>query len=270
MKTTIGNALPQMFHYRIMLSIIIMMMMAMMTPLTLASSIFFNTDSILFQLATAEQQQQQQLHQIRIQSIVSVPAPSSPSSPQSTLNNANDKNTTANTGSNYLTYNNPILGIRMQYPADWSVQEYAYNNSAAYNVVAGFYSPSKTGSQIGNVSGVSGNFIPYLDILVFTSNGMSLNDIVQQRINNFLNNSNFVIDNNESKPFAIKGNHPAQMLVYSVTVGGDEFFRKIQAWTIFDDKVYVITFTSQQDLFSKYVPIVEKMINSFEIQPKIK
>jgi hypothetical protein len=55
---------------------------------------------------------------------------------------------------------------------------------------------------------------------------MSLNDIVQQRINNFLNNSDFVIDNNESKPFTMKGNHPAYTLVYT------EFFRKRQAWII--------------------------------------
>jgi hypothetical protein len=254
MKTIIDNAFSRMFHCRIMLSIIVMMMI----PLILASPIFFNTNSILFQPATAQQQQQP---------LVSTPIPSS----QFHTNNANNKNTIANnTSSNYLTYDNPLLGIRMQYPANWSVQEYAYNNSAAYNVVAGFYSPSKTGSQLGNMSGISGNFIPYLDILVFASNGMSLNDVVQERINNFLNNSNFVIDSNESKPFTLKGNHPAYRLVYTVTVGGDEFFRKRQAWTIFDDKVYVITFTSQQALFSNYMPVVDKMTNSFEIQTKTK
>jgi hypothetical protein len=249
-KTTISDAFPQMLHHWIMLSIIVMM-----TPLILASPIFFNTNSILFQPVTAQQQP-----------LVSTPVPSS----QFHTNNATNKNTLSNTSSNYLTYDNPVLGIRMQYPANWSVQEYAYNNSAAYNVVAGFYSPSKTGSQLGNISGVAGNFIPYLDILVFASNGTSLNDIVQERINNFLNNSDFAIDNNESKPVTIKGKHPAYMLVYTVTVGGDEFFRKRQAWTIFDDKVYVITFTSQQSLFSTYMPIIEKMINSFEIQTATK
>jgi hypothetical protein len=60
------------------------------------------------------------------------------------------------------------------------------------------------------------------------------------------------------------------MLDYTVRVGGDEFFRKRQAWTIFDNKVYVITFTSQQALFSNYLPIAEKMINSFEIKTKTK
>jgi hypothetical protein len=239
-----------------MLSIIVMMI-----PLIfLASLIFFNTNSILFQPVTAEQQQQP---------LVSTAIPSSS---QFQTNNANNKNSTTinNSNSNYLTYNNPVLGIKMQYPANWSVQEYAYNNSAGYNVVAGFYSQSKTGSELGNVSGISGPFIPYIDILVFASNGMSLNDLVQERINNFLNNSNFVIDNNESKPFTIKGNHPAYMLVYTVTVGGDEFFGKRQAWTIFDDKVYVITFTTQQVLFSNYMQVVDKMINSFEVQTKTK
>jgi photosystem II reaction center protein PsbP len=257
MKIIISTLFPQTIHCRIVLSVIVMAMM--MTSLIFASPMLLDVNSILFQPATAQQQpQKQQQHR---QPSLSIPTLSSSSLPPPQ---------SANTSSNYLTYDNPLLGIKMQYPANWSVREYAYNNSAAYNVVAGFYSPSKTGSQLGNVSGVSGNFIPYLDIFVFASNGMSLNDIVQQRINNFLNNSNFAIDSNESKPFTIHGNHPAYMLVYTVTVGADEFFRKMQAWTIFDNKMYVITFTSQQALFSNYIPIVDKMVNSFEIQTKTK
>ena len=207
------------------------LIVTMMISLIVALSISFDVNSIIFQTANAQQEQQQQMHE---QPLASSSIPSSPSSSDSQTNSGNNKNASAtastNSSSNYLTYNNPSLGIRMQYPANWSVREYAYNNSAAYNVVAGFYSPSKIGSQLGNVSGVSGNFIPYLDILLFASNGMSLDDIVQQRINNFLSNSDFAIDNNESKPFTLKGNHPAYMLVYSVTVGGDEFFRKMQAY----------------------------------------
>jgi PsbP-like protein len=245
-------------------------MMIITTSSIFALPILFGGNLILFQTATAQQEQidKQPLAQSSIPSSSSSGSSSSSFSSQSQINNANDKNTTGNTSSVYLTYNNPILGIKMQYPANWSVQDYPYNNSAAYNVVAGFYSPSKTGSQPGNLSDVSVNFVPYVDILVFASNGMSLNDIVQQRINNFLNNADFAIDNNQSKPFTLKGNHPAYMLVYTVIVGGDEFFRKRQVWTIFDDKVYVITFTSQQTPSSNYIPIVDKMINSFEVQTK--
>jgi PsbP-like protein len=266
MKKIICTLFSQLIHHLIVKSAIVLMMI-ITTSSIFVLPILFEGNLILFQTATAQQEQidKQPLAQS------SIPSSSSSSgsfSSQSQINNANDKNTTGNTSSGYLTYDNPILGMKIQYPANWSVQEYPYNDSAAYNVVTGFYSPSKTGSQPGNVSDMSVNFVPYVDILVFASNGMSLNDIVQQKINNFLNNADFAIDNNQSKPFTLKGNHPAYMLVYTVIVGGDEFFRKRQVWTIFDDKVYVITFTSQQASSSDYIPIVDKMINSFEVQTK--
>ena len=65
-----------------------------------------------------------------------------------------------------LTYNDPVLGITIQYPSDWSSRQYAYTPSVN-NTLVGFYSPSKTASELGNISGVSGNFVPYLDIFIF-------------------------------------------------------------------------------------------------------
>jgi hypothetical protein len=180
--------------------------------------------------------------------------------------NANTTATPSNNNNNFSTYDNPTLGIRMQYPSNWSPIEYGYN-STTNNTVARFLSPSKIGSELGNVSGVSGNFVPYLDVFVFDSKNMSLDQIVKGRINYFSNNTDFAI--HESKPFALNnGNNkqPAYMLDYSATVGGDELFRKMQVYTIFNSKVYVITFTSQQALFSNYTPIVQKMINSFVLQ----
>jgi len=175
-----------------------------------------------------------------------------------------------NNNSSFLTYDNPTVGLRIRYPSNWTVMENAYN-STTNNTVARFLSTAKTGSELGNLSGVSGNFIPYLDIFVFDSKNMSLDQILKGRINYFSKNSNFAI--HETKPFAINNNNKRQqayMLDYSVTVGGDELFRKRQAWTIFGSKVFVVTFTAQQALFSNYMPTVAKMINSFEIQTKIK
>jgi len=184
----------------------------------------------------------------------------------STPSNNNNNNT-----NNFLTYDNPTLGIRMQYPSNWSPIEYGYN-STTNNTVVRFLSPSKTGSELGNVSGVSGNFVPYLDVFVFDSKNISLDQIVKGRINYFSNNTDFAI--HESKQYALnngsnnKNNNkqPAYMLDYSATVGGDEVFRKMQVYTKFDNKVFVITFTSQQASFINYTPIVQKMINSFVIQ----
>jgi hypothetical protein len=55
------------------------------------------------------------------------------------------------------------------------------------------------------------------------------------------------------------------MLVYSNTTWSDESFKKMQVYTISDNKVYLITFTAQEALFSNYLPKILKMIDSFEI-----
>jgi photosystem II reaction center protein PsbP len=165
------------------------------------------------------------------------------------------------TSTGFQTYNNHILGIKIEYPDSWYVKTYPYN-SATNNTVAGFYSPSNTASELGNISGVSGHFVPYVDIFVFDSKNMSLDKIINGRINRIQNISDFMID---SKPFTLRGNQSAHMLVYSTTTGSDESFKKLQLYTISDNKVYLLTFTAQEVLFSNYLPKILKMINSFEI-----
>lgn len=160
-----------------------------------------------------------------------------------------------------LTYNDPVLGITIQYPSDWSSRQYAYTPSVN-NTLVGFYSPSKTASELGNISGVSGNFVPYLDIFIFPSKNVSLDEIVKGRINKINSSSNFVI--NESKPISLKGNQPAYIIIYDSMTQG-EHFKKIQVYTPFGNNIYLITFTAQDALFSNYLQTVWKMINSFEI-----
>lgn len=165
------------------------------------------------------------------------------------------------TSTGFQTYQNHILGIKIGYPDNWYVRTYPYNN-AANNTVVGFYSPSNTASELGNISGVSGHFVPYVDIFLFDSKNMSLDKIIKGRINRIQNTSDFIID---SKPITLRENNSAHMLVYSTTTGSDESFKKLQVYTISDNKVYLITFTAQEALFSNYLPKVLKMIDSFEI-----
>jgi serine/threonine-protein kinase len=170
-----------------------------------------------------------------------------------------------NASDKFNAYDNPTLGIRIDYPSNWSVSEHPYN-PAANNTVVGFLSPSKTGSELGNVSGVSGSFVPYLDLYVFDSKKMPLDMLFNMTKSKFLNNENFAII--ESKPILLKGNRQAFEIVYDAIVGGDEQLRKVQAYTIVDGKVYTISFTSQAALFSDYLPTVHKMIYSFEAKDK--
>jgi hypothetical protein len=119
-----------------------------------------------------------------------------------------------------------------------------------------------------NVSGVSGNFVPYVDIFVFPSKNMSLTKLVGATIKKFgLNNMTIVP--NESKPIILKGGAPAYVLAYTVIIAGDELFKKMQVWTIEADKVYVITYTAQEGLYSNYLPMAQKMVDSFAFIPSI-
>jgi hypothetical protein len=56
-------------------------------------------------------------------------------------------------------------------------------------------------------------------------------------------------------------------MAYMVTIAGDELFKKMQVWTIKADKVYVITYSAQAALYSNYLPMAQKMVESFAFIP---
>jgi hypothetical protein len=167
------------------------------------------------------------------------------------------------TNSHFLTYEHPILGTTMQYPHDWKVRQYEYNPSGN-NTLAGFYSPSKTASELGNISGVSGHFVPYSDIFVFDSKNLTLDEIMTGRLNRLQNDTHFT--GIESKPFTLNNGQLAWSLIYRSTAGGDELFKKIQVYTIYGSKVFLISFTSQDASFPSYQPTIQKMIKSFDVK----
>jgi hypothetical protein len=101
-----------------------------------------------------------------------------------------------------------------------------------------------------------------LDIYVFDSKNISLNKIVNSTINNLRPQENFVVY--ESRPEVISGNLSGHVIMYDTIVGDGEHFRKLQAFTIVDGNVFVITFTSQQALFPIYLSAVHRMVESFE------
>jgi len=200
----------------------------------------------------------------QISNTSNIPPENATSSVQSPLpDNKTLKTVDEAAGSDFLVYDNLVHGIKMLYPKSWSVRNFGYHETSN-NTIVGFFSPSKTGLPLENISGVSGQFVPYLDIFVFDAKNMSLAKIVGDRIDRIRNYDYFVID--ESKDLLLKGGSMAHILVYSTTIGGDELFKKLQVYTVLNNKVYLISFTSQESLFTNYLPIVQKMIDSFELR----
>lgn len=167
------------------------------------------------------------------------------------------------TGMKYLSYNNRLFGIKIQYPEGWTVRSYNYNKGGN-NTVVGFFSPSEPTSHVGNISGITGQFVPYFDIFVYQSKNMSLESVIEASVDRIRNHIYSEIV--ESKPYILKGNLNAHLLVHSTTtVGENELYKRIQIYALLNGKVYLLTFTSQEDSFSNYLPVIKKMIDSFEI-----
>jgi hypothetical protein len=157
--------------------------------------------------------------------------------------------------SNFLTYNNPNLGIRLMYPADWKKSD------------------SKDIARIfGHQMGVLFSSQPENEFDMFSENlfvggsvveNISLAEFITSAINSLQESQNMNIA--DSSPTTVAG-IPAYTIKYFFSmppVPVDLF--GMQIWTVKDDKLYSIIFTSQSDKFSDYEPIVQRMINSLEI-----
>ena len=178
-------------------------------------------------------------------------------------NNETSSTVYNDTGMKYLTYDNRLFGIKIQYPEGWTVRSYNYNKGGN-NTVVGFFSPSESTSHVGNISGITGQFVPYFDIFVYPSKNMSLESVIKASVDRIRNHTYSEIV--ESKPYILKGNLNAHLLVHSTTtLGENELYKRIQIYALLNGKVYLLTFTSQEESFSNYLPVIKKMMDSFEI-----
>jgi hypothetical protein len=147
-----------------------------------------------------------------------------------------------NMGTEFLVYNNPNLGIIMQYPVGWTV--------LPEKVFKGL------GTRFTSVALVRSN--PYSTCAVSIKDPAleTLDEFLEQRLDSKPSSIQRLI---ESKSTTVN-NNPARGLVYL----DDKGFYAIDFLTIKKGRGFIITFVTTKDYASEYMPIVEKMINSFE------
>ena len=54
-------------------------------------------------------------------------------------------------------------------------------------------------------------------------------------------------------------------LVFTATDYRENERKAMQVWTLKGDKAYLITYKAEPEKYSKYLPTIQKMIDSFEI-----
>jgi len=149
----------------------------------------------------------------------------------------------------FVTYENPVEGIRIKYPAGWAKNEEQEPSRIS------FYSPLESESDM---------FSEHVNILIddrFTQpiTLVEYEEIILDQLDYFFTDYRIV-----STSKTTLANSPAHEMVYTATQ--EKSTAKIlQIFTIKDNKVYVITFGAEPNRYSEYLDIAQEMINSFEI-----
>lgn len=154
--------------------------------------------------------------------------------------------------SSFLTYENSVYGIKMQYPANWTVST---TGLQSYSGIVGFYSPLQNLTDVlpAQVSLSITTYSQNVSLDEYTN--MTLTAIGQQGL-----------EVNESDAFTLAGN-PGHRITFSPPPQTSPItFSVMQVWTAIDDKIYLLSYNAERSEFQNILPVVEQMLNSLQLQ----
>jgi hypothetical protein len=152
---------------------------------------------------------------------------------------------------NLLVYESPASGIRTQYPDGWEI---IIQNTSNSLLSLGFSSPPENDTDTYRENVV---------LEIFTvPNNTALSNFTSAALASYLESfPDFELVELSSTNLTNNA-IPAYKLVGSRTQEGLDF---MQILAIKEDKVYAILYSSETTKYSTYLPIIEEMINSFEV-----
>jgi serine/threonine-protein kinase len=154
------------------------------------------------------------------------------------------------TTTNFSTYENSTYAIRIQYPLDWDREDDGVNGTET-NVVA-FSPPSSTNTNLDvSIDDIS------------DQKGISLAQYASDSLSDVKSSSNFNLVESSTNNALLAG-LPAYRFTYTYTDQNTNF-KDTEIGAIKDNKVYTLRYEAGQNEYDKYLPIVQNMINSFQI-----
>jgi hypothetical protein len=163
----------------------------------------------------------------------------------------------------FFVYENPIYGIKIDYPFGWDKLEFDQSNP--YGLVAGFVIP-REGSPHPNVSDfILENIMIGVKSITSSSSSSSpttLNGFVNEQISTYKQRlADFQIIKSNTTSI---DNNPTYQIQYTQK-DGRATFDTLQIWTINGNKIYTILFNADPADYPTYLPIIQKMTDSFVI-----
>ena len=148
--------------------------------------------------------------------------------------------------SEFLTYDDIITGFSIKYPPDWERAQHLDKSVT-------FLAPRESNSDT-NPAG--------LEIMVIeVESNKTLASITQNQLNT-LKNLYPDIQILESMETIFLG-HPSHMIIFTATDNTQSMRKAMQIWFKEDNKAFLMTYKSDNQRYSKYLPTIDKMLNSF-------
>jgi len=148
--------------------------------------------------------------------------------------------------SEFLTYDDIITGFSIKYPPDWERAQHLDKSVT-------FLAPRERNSDT-NPAG--------LGIMVIeVESNKTLASITQNQLNT-LKNLYPDIQILESMETIFLG-HPSHMIIFTATDNTQSMRKAMQIWFKEDNKAFLMTYKSDNQRYSKYLPTIDKMLNSF-------
>jgi eukaryotic-like serine/threonine-protein kinase len=157
------------------------------------------------------------------------------------------------TPANLLTYQNSTFGIKIQYPSNWEKQENGTRQDTQTDIVT-FLSPvinSRANLDV-SIDDISGE------------KGISLTQYANQNIadlNQSLPDAKLIASNTNNVVIA---GLPAYRMVYT-SADGSTILKTMEIGAMKGDKVYILTYEAAMQEYAKYLPVIQRMIDSFQI-----
>lgn len=170
----------------------------------------------------------------------------------SNLSNNNDSNIS------FLTYENPIYGISIEYPSAGTYQEPEEESSANTTI----FSIVDISPPISEDPNVATNFQMGIENL---QSPVSLDQYARTVVNSYRGNLNFSlisVDLNST----LSGRPAYQIIFTDVTEDGIER-KSIERGTVdeVNNRVYYVAFNTETSMYEKFLPIVRTMMNSLKL-----
>lgn len=154
-------------------------------------------------------------------------------------------------------YQNQAYRVRLKYPTKWQKQE---KQDPFSGQIVKFISPKNSDTDSYQEQIEIGIEDPNIDE---EKPPMSLNEFTNSTLNrvpSVFQDTNIV----ESKSGTL-ANLPAYTVVYSGKEGALNL-KRLQIWTLKNNRAYIITYTAEVDKYDELLNITQEMINSFEIE----